>query len=190
VTAVTHSAGKPNSGPTEAVPEVRKAASGVPASKETDKAAPTVRRGMAAKEVIPFAWKLVGYSCGTAVTLFKAVERDDVEVQLLRVQRDGYYKDLKVLDVNTKVVQPATASVAHAKKAPVKKAAKPAAKKTIAKKSSAKKTVTKSTAKAAKKASARKPTTPKKKTTKKTAKVAKKKKRPAKSTPKRKTKGR
>lgn len=190
MTAATHSAGKSKNGPAETVPAVQKASSGAAAPKGTGGAAPapapTARRGMAAKEVIPFEWKLVGYSCGTAVTLFKAVEREDVEVQLLRVQRDGYYKDLKVLDVKTKVVQPPTAPVVRVKKAPVKKTAKPAAKKTVAKQSSGK-TVSMSTAKAAKKTSGKKPTT-RKKTTKTAAKAAKKKKHAAKNAPKRKAK--
>jgi hypothetical protein len=64
------------------------------------------KKPLGTKEVIPFEWKLVGYTGGTAVTLFKAVDRQDVEVQYERILKDGYYKDLKILDINAKVVQP------------------------------------------------------------------------------------
>lgn len=64
------------------------------------------KKPLGAKEVIPFEWKLVGHTGGMAVTLFKAVDRQDVEVQYERILRDGYYKDLKILDINAKVPQP------------------------------------------------------------------------------------
>lgn len=64
------------------------------------------KKPLGTKEVIPFEWKLVGYTGGTAVTLFKAVDRQDVEVQYERILKDGYYKDLKILDINAKVIQP------------------------------------------------------------------------------------
>ncbi len=71
---------------------------------------PTVaRRAPGTKEVIPFAWRLVGESSGAILTLFKAVERDEVESQFERLSRDGYYADLRILDVNEKIEQPASA---------------------------------------------------------------------------------
>ena len=44
-----------------------------------------------------------------ALTLFKAVEREDVESQYERVQRDGYYKNLRIMGIDEKVIQPAPA---------------------------------------------------------------------------------
>ncbi len=64
------------------------------------------RRAPGTKEPIQFLWKLVGHSAGFALTLFKAVEREEVEAQLARIHREGYYTDLKVLDINAKVIQP------------------------------------------------------------------------------------
>ena len=64
------------------------------------------RRAPGTKEPIQFLWKLVGHSAGVALTLFKAVEREEVEAQLTRIHREGYYTDLKVLDINAKVIQP------------------------------------------------------------------------------------
>ncbi len=58
---------------------------------------PVVRRGPGTKEVIPFGWKLVGEANGLALTLFKAIERDDVEAQEERVRREGYYLKLRIL---------------------------------------------------------------------------------------------
>lgn len=60
---------------------------------------PSGRRSIGAKEVIPFAWKLVGRSDGMTLTLFKAIERDEVEAQLERSVREGYYTDLKILPI-------------------------------------------------------------------------------------------
>ena len=73
---------------------------------EIKKPASTGKRPLGTKEVIPFAWKLVGTSQGVALTLFKAVDRADVEAQHERVNREGYYTDLRILDVNEKVKQP------------------------------------------------------------------------------------
>ena len=73
------------------------------------------RRAPGAKEVIPFAWKLIGTSADLTVTLFKAIEKVDVEAQLERLRRDGYYKNLEVLDVDAVVVQ----------RVPAKKSARP-----------------------------------------------------------------
>lgn len=69
--------------------------------------APPARKPASAKEVIPFEWKLIGESYGVALTLFKAIERADVEAQLGRVDREGYYRNLRILEANEKVKQPA-----------------------------------------------------------------------------------
>lgn len=61
---------------------------------------------LGAKEVPPFEWKLLGTVNYATLTLFKSVDRADSEAQLERVQRDGYYKDLRIVGVNDKVVQP------------------------------------------------------------------------------------
>lgn len=65
-----------------------------------------VKKPLGVKEVIPFKWKLVGTAHHTTLTLFKAVEREDVEAQLERVQREGYYTDLRIFEKDAKVVQP------------------------------------------------------------------------------------
>lgn len=65
------------------------------------------KRALGVKEPIIFKWKLVGRSNNMTLTLFKAVEREDVEAQFERTQREGYYKDLKILEADEKVDQPA-----------------------------------------------------------------------------------
>jgi hypothetical protein len=67
------------------------------------------RRHAGAKEVIPFKWKLVGESYGAILTLFKSVEREESEAQLQRVQRDGYYTELRILDIDEEIKQPPSA---------------------------------------------------------------------------------
>lgn len=64
------------------------------------------RRAPGAKEPIPFQWKLIGRSHDLIVTLFKAIEREEVEAQQARVAKDGYYTGLQILDVNAVVAQP------------------------------------------------------------------------------------
>lgn len=73
---------------------------------EPKKPAPTGKRPLGTKEVIPFEWKLIGVSKDTALILFKAVDRADVEAQYERVKREGYYTDLRIVDINEKVKQP------------------------------------------------------------------------------------
>lgn len=90
--------------------ETTPAASDVPAKKP-----------LGVKEVIPFKWKLVGTAHHATLTLFKAVEREDVEAQLERVSKEGYYTDLRILEKDAKVVQPK-----QPPKPPEPKAAKPA----------------------------------------------------------------
>jgi hypothetical protein len=67
------------------------------------------RKALGGKEPIPFRWKLLGVSEGLHLTLFKAVEREDVEAQLERVRKEGFYTDLRVLSIDTKVAQPKAA---------------------------------------------------------------------------------
>ena len=149
------------------------------------------KKPLGAKEIIPFAWKLVGTSQNTVLTLFKTVDRGEAEGQLVRLQNDGYYTDLRVLEIDAKVVQPkgakaaktaprAAEQAAKTKKKPAKATGKakrpikktilaarkvpPTAKASPAAKTSPKKTRAKSVKKTAKKKSAAR--TPKKKSTK------------------------
>ncbi len=91
--------------------------------------APAVpRKAPGTKEVIPFEWKLIGDAGGLVLTLFKAVERDEVEAQMERLQRDDYYKNLRILGNLEKVKQPrATVSAIPVRKGERPKAAKKAA---------------------------------------------------------------
>lgn len=67
---------------------------------------PGPRRGApGAKEVPAFKWKLMGRSGDMFLTLFKAVEREEVEAQLERLGKDSYYRDLRILDADTVVPQ-------------------------------------------------------------------------------------
>ncbi len=75
----------------------------------------TAHRSSTAKEVIPFEWKLVGESEGFALTLFKSVEREDVDAQFERVNRDGYYSNLRILGADDKVKQPTSAKARKAR---------------------------------------------------------------------------
>ncbi len=86
-------------------------ASGNPASPAAQSGAP-VKKALGAKEVIPLAWKLVGVTPDAAVTLFKAIEKEDVEAQYARLIKDPYYKDLRILPVDAKVTQPKAAKAA------------------------------------------------------------------------------
>lgn len=65
-----------------------------------------VKKPLGVKEVIPFKWKLVGKSQQMTLTLFKAVEREDVEAQLERIRKEGYYTDLRILEADAKIDQP------------------------------------------------------------------------------------
>lgn len=63
------------------------------------------RRGPNVKEVIPFAWKLLGVSRGAVLTLFKSVEREETEAQMERVLRDGYYTNLRIVENDYRIKQ-------------------------------------------------------------------------------------
>ena len=57
------------------------------------------------KEVPACKWRLMGRSGDMVLTLFKAVEREEVEAQLERLGKDSYYRDLRILDADTVVPQ-------------------------------------------------------------------------------------
>jgi len=89
-------------------PEKSQAAAVKPAENAQVAAKPvgnTGKKPLGVKEVIPFEWKLVGSSGGLVLTLFKAIERDDVEAQRERVEREGFYQDLRVLPANEPLKQ-------------------------------------------------------------------------------------
>lgn len=73
---------------------------------------PIARRAPGAKEVIPFQWKLLGECRGVILTLFKAVEKDEVEAQYERLARDGYYGKLRITGAEEKIKQRASAKAA------------------------------------------------------------------------------
>jgi len=64
------------------------------------------RKSLGVKEPIVFNWKIVGRSGHMNVTLFKSVEREEVESQIERLTRDGYYTHLQILEAKAKVEQP------------------------------------------------------------------------------------
>lgn len=68
--------------------------------------APGVKRQLGVKEPIIFKWKILGASEGVILTLFKSVEREEADAQIERLGKEGYYKDLRIVDANEKVVQP------------------------------------------------------------------------------------
>ncbi len=63
------------------------------------------KRPLGVKEVIPLKWKVVGESGGLVLTLFKSVEREDSDAQLERLTKDGFYTNLRILDVAEKITQ-------------------------------------------------------------------------------------
>lgn len=79
--------------------------SGTPAVGGQTGTPPVVKRPLGAKEIIPFEWKLLARSSGLVLTLFKAIEREDVEAQLERVRREGYYTNLRIVGADEKVKQ-------------------------------------------------------------------------------------
>ncbi len=87
---------------------------------------PVVKRPLGAKEIIPFEWKLLAKSGGLVLTLFKAIEREDVEAQLERVRREGYYTNLRIAGADEKVKQTKNAKAVAALVQPEPKELKPA----------------------------------------------------------------
>jgi hypothetical protein len=61
------------------------------------------RRNYSVKEPPAFKWKIAGYVNGLTVTLLKAVERDEVEAQLERLQAEGYYRGVDIYPIEAKV---------------------------------------------------------------------------------------
>ena len=118
----------------EAVDEVLPAAApglGVPASAPGGPV--PGRKSLGVKEPIVFNWKIVGRSGNMNVTLFKSVEREEVEGQLERLTRDGYYTHLQILEAKAVVEQPPQpkeAKKAKVKEAPAKAPERAAAKST------------------------------------------------------------
>lgn len=94
--------------------------------------APSGKKAIGVKEVPPFEWKLLGTADGYTLTLFKSVEREDSDAQLVRVRKDGYYKDLRVVDIDMKIVQPKRLRPAKKPATKAKSTLKPAAKKSKA----------------------------------------------------------
>ncbi len=75
-----------------------------PAADGTVPAVPP-RRQLGVKEPIIFKWKLLGGAGDVMLTLFKSTEREDVDAQFERVQREGYYTNLKIVEADAKVPQ-------------------------------------------------------------------------------------
>ena len=79
------------------------------ASRETEQTAAavtTAKKVVGSKDVVPFAWKVIGVSESTTLVLFKSSERAEAEAQLVRLSGDGYYTDLRIVDIDAKIVQP------------------------------------------------------------------------------------
>ncbi len=81
----------------------------VPTVPGAPNAAAPVRKLPGAKEVIPFEWKLLGDANGLTFTLFKSVERDEVDAQFKRLEGDVYYTKLRVVSAGSKIKQSASA---------------------------------------------------------------------------------
>ena len=64
------------------------------------------RKPLGTKEVIPFAWKVIGLSGEMVLTLFKSIEKEDSEAHLARLGKDGAYKNLRLVEADFKIVQP------------------------------------------------------------------------------------
>lgn len=100
--------------------------------------APGVKRTIPVKEPPPFKWKLMGYVDGYTVTLLKAIEREDAEAQLLRLQEEGYYRGLEIYPIDAKVpADPDAGRIHRERKAKEKTAAREAAAKESARRSAA-----------------------------------------------------
>ncbi len=150
-----------------------------PESEETSESGSAPRKTPGVKEPPQFAWKVIGKSGEAIITLFKSVEREEVEDQYKRLSRDGYYTDLEIVDISHKTVQPESvraeirAALEEREEEEVKPVKKSAAK---AEKQSPKKKVTAKKASATSKKKKKKETESKKsvkaKTAKKTAKKA------------------
>lgn len=138
------------------------------------------RKQPGVKEVIPFEWKLVGTTDGLVVTLFKAVERSEVEAQLERLGTEGRYDDLRILKIEESVSQSRTAlELATPKTVSEAQLAENRARQSQRKKSTKKRT--KSAAKAKKKSTSKAKSTQGKSTAKQSASTTTKRKSKAKT---------
>jgi len=70
-----------------------------------DAPTPAPRRQLGVKEPIVFKWKLLGSAGDVVLTLFKSTERADVDAQFERIQREGYYQNLRIVEADAKVAQ-------------------------------------------------------------------------------------
>lgn len=91
-------------------PEVEEAE---PVLAEAPGAEPATIRKAVVKEIPQFRWKVVATSTrGETVTLYKAVEREDVEAQAERMKGDSYYYDIRVVGIELAPPKPAVATEA------------------------------------------------------------------------------
>lgn len=158
----------------DVIPEAVDPAAGSPAA---------VKRSLGVKEPIEFKFKVIGRAAGMILTLFKAVERPDADAQFERLSKEGYYKDLQVVEASMKIEQPPQPK--SSKKPAAKSEAPPIKSRPATAVSTAmavKKATKAPTPAPAKKAAAVKATT--KSATKPSVKAAKKKPLPAKKTAK------
>ena len=87
------------------------------------------KRVLGAKEPIVFKWKVVGTAQGTVVTLYKSVEREEADGHAERLGKEGYYRDVRVLEASATIVQQTTKPAKKAEQRselPAKAAAKAA----------------------------------------------------------------
>jgi len=76
----------------------------------SDEPAPAGRKALGTKEIIPFRWKVVGFTDDLVVTLFKSTEQEDAQAQLERLRQDGYYTNLQIVTIDTKIDAPKSSS--------------------------------------------------------------------------------
>ena len=72
---------KPSTKTDKPSPEVNKPQMGTLKGAKAIDAIPAGKKTLGQKEVIPFEWKLIGDAEGYSLTLFKAIEREEVEAQ-------------------------------------------------------------------------------------------------------------
>lgn len=75
-------------------------------SNETVTAVSTAKKVLGAKDAAPFAWKVIGLSENTMLVLFKSSERAEAEAQLARLSTDGYYTELRIVEIDARIIQP------------------------------------------------------------------------------------
>jgi hypothetical protein len=174
--AKTKSEPEPIDATPDASPEV------VPGAPVIDAAPGPPKRSVGPKELPPFEWKVIGESYGAIVTLYKSIEREDADAQLERLERDGYYAKLRIVEAKEVIKQPASArdTIIPPKSfktpAPQPAAARRTSKKTAPRKAE-KVAPPKPRPKTAAQKTARKPAPKKKAAVKKTRKAARRKKK-------------